>query len=372
MREFIVHIPDRDKLVKCEFYLNHLEVVVNDTLAIGFRDDGQMIATSTPCELDIGHDPVAEIAQLIDVSRETAEFIVRHFLVEMRGGNTDTAIEGLHLATLPLLRDLRQTHPMLIIPMGMDRQLHEALAAPNPRIGAARFWCEDSVGAQAAGAFMESLVVENRLCSNKTAWIGLVPSTLRHELVTAPLSSTPYLRPLNQWRNVISELEPRTCAEFVRHAMGEGKSISVIASAHALGLRAHGRDHVRGYNDLVAEVLRRGLGRPGTLAAFMIAKGVAGQKASLLATRQDCVAAASTLENCLNNANLQYREAILTGKTVVLAVGENWDKAAIAIDPRTERILAAKGRKNAPLSADVELAIGELQRQWNTHKKGNS
>lgn len=371
MRQFVVHLPDRNTLAKCEFHLDHAEVVVNDALAISFRDDGHLIATSPPCELDIGHDPVAEVACLIDIARETAEFVVRQFLVEVRGGGIGAAIEDFHVATLPLLRDLKQTNATLLIPAGMDRQLHEALAAPSPRVGAARFWGEQSVGTKAATAFMQSLVVDDRLCINRAAWLGLVPSTLRHELVDTPLVSTPYLRPLNAWREVVSELEPRACVEFVRHAMGTGKSISVIASAYALGLKAKGRDHVRAFNDLVADVLRQGLGRPSSLAMFVIARGIAGQKASLLATRQDCVVAASILENCLNNSSQPYKDAIVSGRTVVLAVGENWDMAAIAIDPRTERIVEAKGHKNQPLPTDVELALSELQRQWSTQKKGN-
>jgi hypothetical protein len=370
MRHFVIHVPDNDRLVKCEFSLDHSEVVVNDALAIGFRPDGHLIGTSTPCEIDIGHDPISEVARLIDISPATSEFILRHFLVELRGGTVDKAIEDLHLATLPLLRDLKKVHPALSVPSSMEHRLHDALSAPNPRLGAARFWAEESVGAQASSAFMGSLVVNGQLSSNRAAWLGLVPSTLRHELVDSPLVSTPYLRPLPCWREVVSDLEPRARVEFVRYAMSESKSISVLASAHTLGLKAHGRDHVRAFNDLVADVLRQGIGRPGNLAMFLIAKGIAGEKASLLSTRQDCVVAASTLDNCLNNASQNYKERILSGKTVVLAVGENWDKAAIAIDPRTEQIVEAKGRKNVPLPTDVDIALRELQRQWTQHKKG--
>jgi len=372
VRHFVIYVPDTDRLVKCEFYLDHSEVVVNDALAIGFRADGHLIGTSTPCELDIGHDPVAEVARLIDISRATSEFIIRHFLIELRGGTVDKAIEDFHLATLPLLGDLKKIHPALSVPSSFERRLHDALSAPNPRLGAARFWAEESVGAQASSAFMSSLVVNGQLSSNRAAWLGLVPTTLRHELVDSPLVSTPYLRPLASWRDVLSDLEPRARVEFVRHAMSESKSISVLASAYTLGLKAHGRDHVRAFNDLVADVLRCGVGRPGSFAMFLIAKGIAGEKASLLSTRQDCVVAASTLENCLNNPCQRYKEGILSGKTVVLAVGENWDKAAIAIDPRTERIVEAKGRKNVPLPTDVDLALRELQRQWNQYKKRGS
>jgi len=246
------------------------------------------------------------------------------------------------------------------------------LSAPNPRLGAARFWGEESVGPQASSAFISSLVVDGRLSPNRVAWLGLVPATLRHELVDAPLVSTPYLRPLPNWREVVSDLEPRTCVEFIRQAMNESKSISVMASAKALGVKARGRDHVRAYNDMVADVLRRGVGRPGSFAMFLIAKGIAGEKASLLSTRQDCVVAASTLKNCLNNPCQSYKEGILSGKTVVLAVGENWDKAAIAIDPRTEQIVEAKGHKNRPLSTEIELALGELQKQWKQQKRGTT
>lgn len=372
MRHFVIYIPDTDRLVKCEFYLDRSEVVVNDALAIGFRPDGHLIGTSTPCEIDIGHDPISEVTRLTDISPETSEFILRHFLFELHGGTVDTAIEDFHLATLPLLRDLTRVHPALSVPSSMERRLHDAVSAPNPRLGAARFWAEESVGTQASSAFMSSLVVNGQISSNRAAWLGLVPATLRHELVDSPLVSTPYLRPLACWREVISDLEPRARVEFVRHAMREGKSISVLASAYTLGLKADGRDHVRAFNDLVADVLRRGVGRPGTFAMFLVANGIAGEKASLLSTRQDCVVAASTLENCLNNPNQGYKDRILSGKTVVLAVGENWDKAAIAIDPRTEQIVEAKGRKNVPLPTNFDLALRELQDQWNQHKKGGS
>ena len=369
---FTVYFPAGDRLVKCEFYLDHSEVVVNDALAIGFRQDGHLIGTSTPCEMDIGHDPVAEVARLIDISRATSEFIIRHFLFELRGGTVDRAIEDFHLATLPLLGDLARLHPTLSIPSSMDRRLHDALSAPNPRLGAARFWGEESVGPQGSSAFMSSLVVDGRLSPNRVAWLGLVPATLRHELVDAPLVSTPYLRPLPNWREVVSDLEPRTCVEFIRQAMNESKSISVMASAKALGVKARGRDHVRAYNDMVADVLRHGLGRPGNLAMFLIARGVAGEKASLVATRADCVVAATTLGNCLNNSNQPYKDAILNGTTIVLAIGENWDSAAIAIDPRTEQIVEAKGHKNRPLSTEIELALGELQKQWKQQKRGTT
>lgn len=364
MRKFSVHLPDHDDVIKFDFDLKSSTLVIKDALAIGFREDGFLIATAPPCELDISHDPAGEVAELVDISRELAEFVIRHFLVEVRGGEASTSIESYHLTTLPLLRDLKKAHTELQVPAAFDEGLHAALAAPNPRIGAAKFWGEDSVGAQAATVFMKALVEDNKTSANRAAWLGLAPSTLRHELVEAPLVSVSHLRPLNTWRAVVSELQPRACVEFVRYAMTQGNSISIVASAYALGLKARGRDHVRAFNDLVADVHRRGLGRPKNLAAFMVANGIAGHTTSLLSTRQDCVVAATTLNNCLNNPSQPYKDQIITGRTVVLAVGENWDQAAIAINPRTNQIIEQKGHKNSPVPEALRVAIDELVERW--------
>jgi hypothetical protein len=373
---FRVHLPDGDKVVTCRFDLMlrqvELEHEEDHYLLLGFEADGHLFAsTGYPCEGRIGHDPIGEVSHILNVSPSLAEVIVTQFLSLVGDEQVPKALETYHLKTLPLLRDLQRERPMLEIPRVFDRRLHDALAAPNPKVGAARFWAEDEVGPKAAKSFMSSLVDTNRLSGVRAAWLGLAPQTLRHELLDAPLATSPLLWPLPSWREMLVDLQPRTCVAFVKHAMTDGKAISVLATAAALGLRASGRDHVRAYNDLYAAVLRADYGRPASLAALLIAKGVAGEKVSLLATRQDCVVAGESLKNCLSNSNMSYKQDILDGRKTVVAIGDDWGKGAIAIDTRTQRIVEKRGYKNAPLPAEYEVVIQEIERQWQRQQAKN-
>jgi hypothetical protein len=250
-----------------------------------------------------------------------------------------------------------------------DRRLHDALAAPNPKVGAARFWAEDEVGTNAARTFMSSLVTGDQLSGTRAAWLGLVPQTLRHELLDATLATSSALSPLSAWREMFSSLQPRSCVEFIRHAMADAKSISVLATASALGLRASGRDAVRAYNEIFATVLRADYGRRASLATELIARGVAGERVSLVATRQDCVVAGESLQNCLNNPRMPYKDDILNGRKTVVAIGDDWDKGAIAIDTRTQRIVEALGFKNKPLAPELRIAIREIEQQWRSQQQ---
>lgn len=274
-----------------------------------------------------------------------------------------------HRATLPVLRDLLRERPLLEVPGAFDKRLHRALAAPNPRIGARFFWQEDEVGPSAAQVFLTSLVEGETISAIRASWIGLVPQSLRHELLGANLSSASRLQPLPMWREVLVELRARACVEFVRFAMADPKAISVLATASALGLKARGRDHVRAYNDIYAEVLREGYGRRASLATELIAKGIAGEKVSLLATRQDCVVASESLKNCLNNPNMPWKDDILSGRKAVLAIGDDWKKGAIAIDTRTQTIVEARGFKNQSLPLEYDIVIREIERQWRSQQQ---
>jgi hypothetical protein len=274
-----------------------------------------------------------------------------------------------HRATLPVLRDLLRERPLLEVPGAFDKRLHRALAAPNPRIGARFFWQEDEVGPSAAQVFLTSLVEGETITAIRASWIGLAPQSLRHELLTAKLSSASRLQPLPMWREVLVELQPRACVEFVRFAMADTKAISVLATASALGIKARGRDHARAYHDIYAEVLREGYGRCASLATFIMARGVAGEKVSLVATRQDCVVAGESLKNCLNNPRMPYKDDILNGRKTVVAIGDDWNKGAIAIDTRTQTIVDALGFKNQPLAPEYHIAIRELEQQWRSQQQ---
>lgn len=273
-----------------------------------------------------------------------------------------------HRATLPVLRDLLRERPLLAVPGAFDKRLHRALAAPNSRIGAAYFWREDEVGPKAAQTFLSSLVDGETISPIRASWIGLAPQSLRHELLNAKLSAAWGLQPLPTWRDLVVELQPRPCLEFVRFAMADPKAISVLATASALGLKARGRDHVRAYNDVYAEVLRKGYGRCASLATYIVARGIAGEKVSLIATRRDCVVAAESLKNCLNNPNMQWKDDILSGRKAVVAIGDAWTKGAIAIDTRTQTIVEARGFKNQPLAPEYDIVIRELERQWRSQQ----
>jgi ribosomal protein L31E len=48
----------------------------------------------------------------------------------------------------------------------------------------------------------------------------------------------------------------------------------------------------------------------------------------------------------------------------VLAVGEKWDVAAIAIDPRTNKVIEQKGHKNTSIPDDLRIAIKKLTERW--------
>lgn len=274
------------------------------------------------------------------------------------------ALAAYHRATLPVLRDLLRERPLLAVPGAFDRRLHRALAAPNPRIGAECYWQESEVGPKAAQVFLSSLADGNRISPIRASWLGLAPQSLRHELLDGELIAAWGLQPLLEWRDLVVKLQPRPCVEFVRFAMADPKAISVLATASALGLKAHGRDHVRAYNDLYAAVLREGYGRCASLAMFIVARGVAGEKVSLVATRQDCVVASESLKNCLNNPSMPWKDDILSGRKAVVAIGDDWSKGAIAIDTRTQRIVEARGFKNQPLPPEYDIIIHELERQW--------
>ena len=370
---FRVHLPDRDRVVVCRFDLARRQVELEHDedhyLLLGFDADGHLFAsTGYPCESRIGHDPIGELSRILRVGPALAEVIVTQFLSMVGGGQVITALETYQLKTLPLLRDLRRERPMLEIPRVFDRRLHDALAAPNPKIGAARFWVEDDVGTKAAKTFMASLVAGDQLSGTRAAWLGLVPQTLRHELLDANLATPSALWPLPVWRDMLALLQPRACVEFIRHAMADAKSISVLATASQLGLHASGRDGVRAFNDIYAEVLRKGYGRCASLATYIVARGIAGEKVSLLATRQDCVVAAESLKNCLNNPNMPWKDDVLSGRKAVVAIGDAWTKGAIAIDTRTQTIVEARGFKNQPLPPEYDIVIRELERQWRSQQ----
>lgn len=371
---FRVHLPDRDKVVACRFDLTLRQVEFDHDedhyLLLGFDADGHLIAsTGYPCESRIGHDPIGEVSRLLTVSPSLAEVIVTQFLSLVGRGQVIKALETYQLKTLPLLRDLRRERPMLEIPRVFDRRLHDALAAPNPKIGAARFWAEDEVGTKAAKTFMASLVAGDQLSGTRAAWLGLVPQTLRHELLDTTLATPSALWPLFAWREVLASLQPRACVEFIRYAMADAKSISVLATAAELRLRASGRDGVRAYNEIYANVLRADYGRRASLATELIAKGIAGEKVSLLATRQDCVVASESLKNCLNNPNMPWKDDILSGRKAVLAIGDDWKKGAIAIDTRTQTIVEARGFKNQSLPLEYDIVIREIERQWRSQQQ---
>jgi len=370
---FRVHLPDRDRVVVCRFDLARRQVELEHDedhyLLLGFDADGHLFAsTGYPCESRIGHDPIGELSRILSVGPALAEVIVTQFLSMVGGGQVITALETYQLKTLPLLRDLRRERPMLEVPRVFDRRLHDALAAPNPKIGAARFWVEDDVGTKAAKTFMASLVAGDQLSGTRAAWLGLVPQTLRHELLDANLATPSALWPLPVWRDMLALLQPRACVEFIRHAMADAKSISVLATAAALGLHASGRDGIRAYNEIYANVLRADYGRRASLATELIAKGIAGEKVSLLATRQDCVVAGESLKNCLNNPNMPYKDDILNGRKTVVAIGDKWNKGAIAIDTRTQQIVEARGFKNQPLPPEYDVVIREIERQWRSQQ----
>lgn len=278
-------------------------------------------------------------------------------------------LEAYHRATLPVLRDLLRERPLLAVPGAFDKRLHQALAAPNPRIGAQNFWKEDEVSPKAAQVFLSSLADGETISPVRASWIGLAPQSLRHELLDAKLSAAWGLQPLPTWRDLVVELQPRPCVEFIRFAMADPKAISVLATASALSLKARGRDHIRAYNDVYAEVLRQGYGRCASLATYFVARGVAGEKVSLVATRQDCVVASESLKNCLNNPNMPYKEEILSGRKTVVAIGDDWTKGAIAIDTRTQTIVEARGFKNQPLPPEFEIVIRELEQQWRSQQQ---
>lgn len=371
---FRVHLPDRNKVVACRFDLTHRQVELEHDeehyLLLSFDADGHLFAsTGHPCESRIGHDPIGEVSRMSDVSPVLAEVIVTQFLSLVGGGQVIKALEMYQLKTLPLLRDLRRERPMLEIPRVFDRRLHDALAAPNPKIGAARLWAEDEVGSKAAKTFIASLVAGDQISGTRAAWLGLVPQTLRHELLDANLATPSALWPLLAWREMLASLQPRTCVEFIRYAMADAKSISVLATASALGLHASGRDAVRAYNDIYATVLRADYGRRASLATMLIAKGIAGEKVSLVATRQDCVVASESLKNCLNNSNLPFKHDILNGRKTVVAIGDDWKKGAIAIDTRTQTIVEARGFKNQSLPLEYDIVIREIERQWRSQQQ---
>jgi hypothetical protein len=146
--------------------------------------------------------------------------------------------------------------------------------------------------------------------------------------------------------------------------MSQPKSPAVLASAFELGLKVKSRDHVRAFNDLQAEVMRAGFGRPGNLAQFIVASGVAGEKASIIATPQDCVVAARTLDNCWNSTVQPFKNAIVSGRLNAIAVGEDWDKAAVTIDPKTDRIQQKLGQSNHPLPDEIDAALQDLEKTW--------
>jgi len=276
-----------------------------------------------------------------------------------------------HRATLPVLRDLLRERPLLAVPGAFDKRLHRALAAPNPRIGAQYFWQEDEVGPKATEVFLTSLVVGEIISPIRASWLGIAPQSLRHELLDAKLSAPWGLQPLPTWRDLVVELQPRPCVEFVRLAMADPKAISVLATASVLGLKARGRDHVRAFNDVYAEVLRQGYGRRASLATELIAKGLAGEKVSLVATRADCVVAGDSLRNCLNNPHMPYKQDILSGRKTVLVIGDDWGKGAIAIDTRTQTIVEMRGYKNQPLPLEYEIVIREVERKWRDQQHTN-
>jgi hypothetical protein len=100
-----------------------------------------------------------------------------------------------------------------------------------------------------------------------------------------------------------------------------------------------------------------------------MARGVAGEKVSLVATRQDCVVAGESLKNCLNNPRMPYKDDILNGRKTVVAIGDDWNKGAIAIDTRTQTIVDALGFKNQPLAPEYHIAIRELEQQWRSQQQ---
>jgi len=370
---FRVHLPDRDKVVACRFDLTLRQVELNydedHYLLLGFDSDDHLFAsTGYPCESRIGHDPIGELSRILNVGLSLAEVVVTQFLSLVGGGPVIKALETYQLKMLPLLRDLRRERPMLEIPRVFDRRLHDALAAPNPKIGAARFWAEDEVGPTAAKTFMASLVASDQLSGTRAAWLGLVPQTLRHELLDSMLATPSALWPLPVWREMLAPLQPRACVEFIRHAMADAKAISVLATAAALGLHAGGRDGIRAYNEMYANVLRADYGRRASLATELIAKGIAGERVSLIATRQDCVIASESLKNCLNNPKMPWKEDIISGRKAVVAIGDKWDKGAIAIDTRTQKIVEARGFKNQPLPPEYDTVIREVERQWHSQQ----
>ena len=368
---FRVHLPDgaSGRVVECWFDLTrrHVEIRIDkeDCLDVGLAEDGRLwFSLGYPCEETAGGDPIGQLARLANIGRNEAEGVLRVFLSEVLDVESSDAIARYHLDTLPVLRDLQKTHPLMSIPTHFDERLHRALGAPNPRLAAASFWAEEQVGAQATQAFMSCIVDDGRISTRRAAWLGLVPSVHRHELVETPLQQVDWLQPLLEWRAVLEELKPVTCVQFVKYAMSQPKSPAVLASAFELGLKVTCRDHVRAFNDLQTEVLRAGFGRPGNLAQFIVASGVAGEKASIIATPQDCVVAAKTLDNCWNSTIQPYKNAILSGRLNALAVGEDWDKAAVTIDPKTNRIQQKLGQSNHPLPDEIDAALQELERTW--------
>jgi hypothetical protein len=52
-----------------------------------------------------------------------------------------------------------------------------------------------------------------------------------------------------------------------------------------------------------------------------------------------------------------------------VAIGEDWNKGAIAIDTRTQTIVDALGFKNQPLAPEYHIAIRELEQQWRSQQQ---
>lgn len=79
-----VVLPDADKEVAVHFYPEdrHVEVEWDDHyIDVTFDGAGCLVASSGYShEVEIGHDPVGEVARLASISRPLAELIVCQFL----------------------------------------------------------------------------------------------------------------------------------------------------------------------------------------------------------------------------------------------------------------------------------------------------
>jgi hypothetical protein len=313
----------------------------------------------------VQHDLVGVVSTMTGLDKNVVGPLIQNFLQLNFDVSYANAIPDWLQLSHPALNDFAKLNRSLKIPISLPRRLEEAFRMPNMKTAAANYWQETACGPSATRTFSQCLVLGNDISELKVSWLGLVPSTLRHELADIELKNGGNSFPLMpECRSLFTELAPRTIVEVVKNMMSDPSLPLVIAAGQQLGYKMTGRDPIRIIGDLREFVRTNGFGRCRDLGEYLTKRGLHGHKVTQIYSAPDLVIAASSLKNCLNNPSQPYRHGVMSGRYRIFCIGENWNLGALAFDPTTWKLVEAKGFHNSSLPDEISNDLTAAITEW--------